>query len=136
MRNLSSNKKGKPQKGGKTKSRSNKNEDEDQSTSVKVVGSEGQTEFIRVRLPKNGEILGVVTQILGADRIMVSCTDGNSRIVRIPGKFRKRLWCRQNDIVSVMPWYGLQEDSRGDLVWRYNRNEADWLEKKGYIKLD
>ena len=77
-----------------------------------------------------------MTTILGADRIMVRCTDGQTRIVRIPGKYRKRLWCRPNDVVSIMPWYGLQEKSRGDLVYRYDQNEANWLEKKGYISLD
>jgi translation initiation factor 1A len=95
-----------------------------------------EREYVRVRLPKEGEVLGVVTQILGADRIQVRCTDGHTRVVRIPGKHRKRLWCRQNDIVSVMPWYGMQEDTRADLVYRYRKNAADWLEKKGYIKLD
>lgn len=112
------NKKGKPQKKGKKPD------------------SQGQSEFVRIRLPKEGEVLGVVTQILGADRIKVRCTDGLSRVIRIPGKHRKRLWCRQNDVVSIMPWYGLQEETRGDLVYRYNRNAASWLEEKGYINLD
>ncbi len=134
MNNLSNNKKGKPQKKGK-KGSSNKSS-EDSGTTVRISDSEGQQEFIRVRLPKDGEVLGVVTQILGADRIKVRCTDGFSRIIRIPGKHRKRLWCRQNDVVSIMPWYGLQEKTRGDLVYRYNRNAANWLEEKGYIKLD
>ncbi|MBN1328796.1 MAG: translation initiation factor eIF-1A [Candidatus Heimdallarchaeota archaeon] len=95
-----------------------------------------ESEYVRVRLPRQGEILGIVTQILGADRIKVRCMDKKDRVVRIPGKHRKRLWCRQNDIVSVMPWYGLQEDTRGDLVYRYNKNQANWLEEKGYIVLD
>ncbi|RLI70480.1 translation initiation factor IF-1A, partial [Candidatus Heimdallarchaeota archaeon] len=70
-----------------------------------MTGADGQPEHIRVRLPKEGEVLGIVTQILGADRIKVRCTDGKTRTVRIPGKHRKRLWIRQNDVVSVMPWY-------------------------------
>ena len=112
-------------------------QESDPSESMEVgKNQEGQTEYVRVRLPKNGELLGVVTQILGADRIQVRSTDGKSRIVRIPGKYRKRMWCRVNDVVTILPWYGLQEDTRADLVHRYNRNQADWLEKKGYIKLD
>ena len=117
MKNLNS-KKSKPKKGNNRNRGSN------------------ESETIRVRLPKKGEVLGVVTQILGADRIKVRCTDGKSRIVRIPGKYRKRLWCRQNDIVAVMPWYGLQEDTRADLAYRYRQNQAKWLEDNGYIKLD
>jgi translation initiation factor 1A len=130
---LSKNKKGKPQKKGKGRT---KKSEHDSSTSFKVIGKDGQEEYIRVRLPRNGEILGIVTRILGADRIEVRCMDGKTRVVRIPGKHRKRLWCRQNDIVTILPWYGLQEDTRADLVWRYNRNQARWLEEKGYVKFE
>ncbi len=133
MKNLSQ-KKGKPKKGQKRR----RSYDRDPSVSIKIIGASGQPETIRVRLPKKGEILGIVTQILGADRLQVRCTDGHTRIVIIPGKFRKRLWTRQNDIVSVMPWYDFktQVNTRAYLCYRYNRNQADWLEKKGYIKLD
>ena len=131
MKNLS--KKGKPKKGQKKRRSST---EYDQSASVRIIGRDGQPEYIRVRLPKTGEVLGIIIQILGADRLKVRCTDGLTRVVRIPGKHRKRLWCRQNDVVSVMPWYGLQEDTRADLVYRYNRNAANWLEEKGYIELD
>ncbi|NHK29756.1 MAG: translation initiation factor IF-1A [Asgard group archaeon] len=134
VNNLSNKKKKKPQKKGKKGGSSRRREES--GTTIKITGKDGQPEFIRVRLPKDGEVLGVVTQILGADRIKVRCTDGLSRVIRIPGKHRKRLWCRQNDVVSIMPWYGLQEDTRGDLVYRYNRNAANWLEEKGYIQLD
>jgi len=89
-----------------------------------------------VRLPREGEILGIVIQTLGADRLKVRCMDKKERIVRIPGKYRKRLWCRQNDIIIVMPWYGMQEDTRADLVYRYYRNQVGWLEEKGYISFD
>ncbi|HUT79642.1 MAG TPA: translation initiation factor eIF-1A [Candidatus Bathyarchaeia archaeon] len=132
MKNLSK-KTSKPQKGQK-KSRPYEREGTDVATGSAT--ETGEAEYIRVRLPRQGEILGIVTQILGADRIKVRCMDKKDRVVRIPGKHRKRLWCRQNDIVSVMPWYGLQEDTRGDLVYRYNKNQAGWLEEKGYIVLD
>ena len=133
MKNLSQ-KKGKPKKGQKRR----RSYDRDPSVSIKIIGASGQPETIRVRLPKQGEVLGIVTQILGADRLQVRCTDGHTRVVVIPGKFRKRLWTRQNDIVSVMPWYDFetQVNTRAYLCYRYNRNQADWLEKKGYIKLD
>ncbi len=131
VNNLSQ-KKNKPKKGQKK----GRIADKDKEESEEFEDDTGNSEYIRVRLPRNGEILGVVIQILGADRIQVRCMDGKTRTVRIPGKYRKRLWTRQNDIVSVLPWYGLQEDTRADLVYRYNRNQADWLEKKGYIKFD
>ena len=136
MKILSSNNERKPKPKKGQKKRKSDEERKKHETSIPVKGQDGQTHYIRVRLPKNGELLGIVTQILGADRIKVRCTDGLSRVVRIPGKYRKRLWCRTNDIVSVMPWYGLQEKTRADLVYRYNRNAAEWLEKNGYIDFD
>ncbi len=136
MENLSTPKKTKKPKPKKGQTKRRRKTDDDPSVSIKTVGTQGQVEYVRVRLPKQGEVLGIVTQILGADRLLVRCTDGHTRVVRIPGKYRKRLWTRQNDIVSVMPWYGLQEDTRADLVYRYRRNQAEWLEKKGYISLD
>ena len=136
MENLSTPKKTKKPKPKKGQTKRRRKTDDDPSVSIKTVGTQGQVEYVRVRLPKEGEVLGIVTQILGADRLLVRCTDGHTRVVRIPGKYRKRLWTRQNDIVSVMPWYGLQEDTRADLVYRYRRNQAEWLEKKGYISLD
>ena len=52
--------------------------------------------------------------------------------------YAKKAGLKKKDIVvvSIMPWYGLQEETRGDLVYRYNRNAANWLEEKGYITLD
>jgi len=135
VKNLSE-KKAKPKKGQSKRRRRPGDSDEDEHAAYKTVGPTGEPVYVRVRLPRKGEILGIVTQILGADRLQVRCTDGKERIVRIPGKFRKRLWTRQNDIVSVLPWYGLQEDTRADLVYRYNQNQAEWLEKNGYINLD
>jgi len=135
VNNLSQKKSTKPKKGGNRR-RKRRDDGAVYSKAIPIVGPTGQTEYIRVRMPKVGEKLGIVTQILGADRLQVRCNDGLTRVVRIPGKYRKRLWCRQNDIVSVMPWYGLQEDTRADLVYRYNHNQANWLEKNGYIKLD
>ncbi|MHA1212063.1 MAG: translation initiation factor eIF-1A [Candidatus Heimdallarchaeota archaeon] len=134
MKNLSKPKKGKPKKGGKRKRSFNRSDGP--SASVKVIGRDGQPEYVRVRLPREGEILGIVIQTLGADRLKVRCMDKKERIVRIPGKYRKRLWCRQNDIIIVMPWYGMQEDTRADLVYRYYRNQVGWLEEKGYISFD
>ncbi len=90
-------------------------------------------EVLRVRLPEEGEVLGQVVQILGGGILLVRCLDNNTRKVRIPGKFRKRMWTRVGDIVAVMPEYGMREDEWGTLTYRYRNNEAIWLEKNGYI---
>lgn len=106
--------------------------DEEVVISPPAAAGEGAPQ-IRVRLPKEGEILGVVTGMMGGGRLSVSCKDGKERLCRIPGKIRRHVWVRDGDIVVVVPWE-IDGDKRGDIIWRYNRLQADWLRAKGYIK--
>jgi len=94
------------------------------------------SDAIRARLPEEGEVFGVVVQILGAGILLVRCLDGNTRQVRIPGKYRKRMWCRIGDLIVVMPLYGMNPDEKGELVYRYKNNEVSWLIKNGYVPED
>ncbi len=84
----------------------------------------------RLRLPREGEVLGVVEQIVGFDRLRVRCRDGHVRTCRIPGKMKKRNWVRVDDVVIVVPWE-VEGDRKGDLVYRYTGTEVEWLKKKG-----
>ena len=89
----------------------------------------------RVRLPResDGEVLAIVLQMLGHDRVKAKCMDGFTRVCRIRGKMKKRVWIRQNDIVVVVPW-DFQTEIKADIVWRYSGGEADFLRRKGYIR--
>lgn len=89
-------------------------------------------EFRKVRTPREGEILGVVVKMMGYDRLQVRNTDGKTRLCRIRGKMKKRVWIREGDIVLVAPWDF--QDDRGDIVWRYSRGQARWLEENGYLQ--
>lgn len=91
-----------------------------------------ETEFVRVRLPRKGEVLGEIENLMGASRFLVSNKDGKKRLCRIPGKFRKRIKIRVGDIVLVKPWE-IEGDEKGDIVWIYNRTQANWLRKRGHI---
>jgi translation initiation factor 1A len=84
----------------------------------------------RLRIPREGEVLGLVEQMVGFDRLRVRCKDGHVRICRIPGKIRKRLWVRENDVVIVRPW-SVQSKEKGDIVYRYSPTQVGWLSKKG-----
>ncbi len=88
-------------------------------------------ELIRVKLPRGKQMLGEIEQILGGSRFKVSCKDGNERLCRIPGKFRKRITVRVGDIVIVEPWE-VEGNEKGDVVWIYNRTQMAWLRKRGY----
>lgn len=92
-----------------------------------------QAEIARIRIPKQGEVLGLAVQMLGAGRIRVECEDGLTRICRIPGKLRKRVWIKLGDLVMVEPWK-VQPEERADIIWRYTSTQANWLRKKGYVK--
>lgn len=92
-----------------------------------------QMEVARIRLPRRGEIVGVVDQMLGADRLRVRCEDGNSRICRIPGRLRKKVWMHPGDLVLVKPWV-VQSDERADVIYKYTYTQANWLKRKGYVK--
>ncbi|MFH0889786.1 MAG: translation initiation factor eIF-1A [Candidatus Aenigmatarchaeota archaeon] len=87
----------------------------------------------RVRLPRIGEIMGLVMELLGGDKFRVNCDDSRIRICRIPGKLRKKVWIRAGDTVLVKPWI-VQSDIRGDIVWRYTGTQVLWLKKQGHIK--
>ena len=95
--------------------------------------SQEEVEIARIRVPKEGEVLGIVELMLGGDKMRVRCDDGKVRICRIPGKLRKRTWIKVDDIVLVQPWKA-QSDERGDVIFRYTPTQANWLKRKGYIK--
>jgi translation initiation factor 1A len=99
-----------------------------------VFGPDG--EIVRVRTPKrdDGEIFGIIIQMLGHDRVRVRCEDGNIRIGRIPGRMKKRVWMRVGDTVLIVPWE-FQEDEKCDVVYRYRNNELEWLQKRKILKM-
>jgi translation initiation factor 1A len=61
-------------------------------------------EEYRVRLPntKKGEIFAMAEQLLGASRIKVMCEDGVSRMGRIPGKIKKRMFSRKGMLPKAL----------------------------------
>ena len=95
----------------------------------KVISEEELNEMV---LPTANDVLGIATKLLGYDRVMVKCQDGNERLCRIRGKMKRRVWIREGDIVLVSPW-DFQSDKRGDIFWRYKRSQAELLRKKGYL---
>lgn len=94
---------------------------------------EEQEEIARIRMPRAGEMFGVVLEMLGAGKLRVECDDGLTRICRIPGKIRKRVWVRLGDLILVKPW-SVQPAERADVIWKYTRTQANWLKRKGHLK--
>jgi len=92
-----------------------------------------QEEVTRVRLPRGREVLGIVQQRFGGSRMKVLCLDGKTRTCRIPGRLKRTLWVRENNIVIIEPWE-LTGDTKGDIIYKYRRNQVDFLRKNGHLK--
>jgi translation initiation factor 1A len=92
-----------------------------------------EVEVARIRTPRSGEVLGVVEMMLGADKMRARCEDGNTRICRIPGRMRKRVWIKMGDLILIEPWK-IQTNERGDVAFRYTSTQANWLRRKGFVK--
>ena len=84
-------------------------------------------------LPSGNDVLGIVNKILGQRRLIVTCQDGLKRLCRLRGKMRRRHRVREEDIVLVSPWDFQNE--RGDVLFRYTRNQVYWLRGKGILKI-
>lgn len=97
----------------------------------KVINEESLENMV---YPSGSDVLGMAVKMLGFDRIMVKCQDGKERLCRVRGKMKRRVWIRDGDIVLVSPW-DFQSDTRGDIFWRYRRNQTDQLRAKGYLKM-
>lgn len=84
--------------------------------------------------PVEGEVICVVKKMLGAEHIVVLCTDGKQRVARIPGRMRKKVWIREGDVVLVAPW-DFQPD-KGDIVYKYMHDEIRKLIEEKIVDKD
>jgi len=98
--------------------------------------NQGQSEEVvtRVRLPKGEEMIGIIEQRLGGNKMLVACLDGKTRNCRVPGRLRRALWLRPGDVVIIEPWE-LDKD-KGDVIFKYRLNQVEWLKGHGFLKKD
>lgn len=106
-------------------------EAEEPRPSVEIV--EGGEEVGRLPLPRRnrGEVFGIASQLLGAARIRVMCEDNVSRMGRITGKMKKKMWIREGDLLILRPW-GFQE-GKTDILFRYSRTQAQYLARRNLL---
>ena len=89
---------------------------------------------IRVRLPRGEELIGVIEQRHGGNKMMVACLDGKSRNCRVPGRLKRHLWLRPGDVVIIELWEF--DNDKGDVIFKYTPTQVSWLKNKGYLKSD
>ncbi len=91
-----------------------------------------EQKITRVRLPKGKEVIGIIEQRLGGNKMFVACLDRKTRNCRVPGRLKRALWLRPDDVVIIEPWE--LDETRGDVIFKYRPNQVAWLRKKGYLK--
>ncbi len=89
-------------------------------------------EVFRVKLPRGKEVLGILEERVGGSRARVKCLDGKTRICRIPGRLKRRLWVRAGNVIIIEPWE-LGGDEKGDIIYKYRPNQVAWLKKNGHL---
>lgn len=92
-----------------------------------------QQEIRRVKLPRGNQCFGIVEQRLGGTRMRVRCLDNNTRVCRIPGRLKRKLWVREGDTVLVEPWE-LSGAEKGDVIFKYSQSQINFLKNRGYLK--
>ncbi|MFW5929614.1 MAG: translation initiation factor 1A [Halobacteriota archaeon] len=81
--------------------------------------------------PSEDEVLGVVVERLGDNRLKVDCTDDVERLTRIPGGMRGDVWVSEGDVVAVEPWDWQPE--RADLRRKYSREDVERLRERDLL---
>ena len=95
------------------------------------VTQEGEQK-VRVRLPRDKEVVGFIDQRVGGSRMLIRCSDGKVRNCKVPGRLRRQLWLRERDYVIVQPWEF--DDGKGDIIFKFTPAAIEILKTKGYLK--
>ena len=90
-------------------------------------------EISRIKLPKEPQVFGIVLRRVGGSRMIVKCLDGKERNCKIPGRMKRFLWVRENDIVIVEPWE-LTPETKGDVVFKYTKTQVAHLKRREILK--
>jgi len=85
----------------------------------------------RIREPRKGQLIGIIVQRLGGNRMEVKATDGKLRNCRVPGRYKRRLWLRPKNIILIEPWE--DNDEKADVVYKYPPAAVNQLRKKGIL---
>ena len=94
---------------------------------------EMQQQLQRLMVPRGSQCFGIIEERLGASRLKVRCLDGKTRVCRIPGRLKRKLWVRPGDIIIVEPWeFGGNE--KGDVLFKYSPTQVQYLKRKGLLK--
>jgi len=86
---------------------------------------------VRARMPRAGQVVGIIDQRVGGSRMLVKCNDGKTRNCKTPGRLRRGMWLREGDYVIVEPWEF--DDDKGGIMFKYTPAAVSQLKKKGIL---
>ncbi len=86
----------------------------------------------RAKMPQRGQLIGIVLQRLGGNRMSIKATDNKIRNCRVPGRFSRKFWLRPGNIVIIAPWS--DDNNKGDVVYQYKSAELLQLKKLNLLK--
>lgn len=101
----------------------------DSQASENIENPEGGS---RVRLPRGEQKIGILISRLGGNRMEVLTTDGKTVNCRVPGRFKRSMWLRPNDIVLIQPWE--LDKEKADIIFKYSSSQIIQLKKRGLLK--
>ncbi len=96
--------------------------------------AEEEPRISRAPLPKGREVIGIIEQRHGGNKMKVNCLDGKERLGRVPGRLKRYLWLRPNDVVIIEPWE--LDDKKGDILLKYKPNQINWLKQQGHLETE
>jgi len=95
---------------------------------------EEEPKIQRAKLPRGREVIGIIEQRFGGNKMNVNCLDGKNRNCRVPGRLKRKLWLRPNDVVIIEPWE--LDEKKGDVIFKYNKSQIMWLRKNNYLETE
>jgi initiation factor 1A len=83
---------------------------------------------------KDGQVYGSVVKRIGGTRIIINCSDQKERSGIIPGKFFKKIWMNEGDIVLCD--LNMGSDDQCYIVHKYSNHDANVLKNQGKIDFE
>lgn len=74
----------------------------------------------------------IVREFNGGSRFTAFCEDEKTRMIRIPGRLKKKHWVRVNDLIIIKKWM-VEGDKKGDLCYRYVKTEREVLLRNNLV---
>ena len=96
--------------------------------------NQDEPKIARAPLPKEGQVIGIVEQRHGGNKMNITCLDGKDRNGRVPGRLKRRLWLRPGDVIILEPWE--LDDSKGDILFKYRPNQVKWLRQNCHLETE